>query len=238
MKLRLNYWFIAFILLPVSMNSFTQEKKEQNVARVKIVENNQVIVDTTIYKNSPELEKELQELLKERDMIILRSGNPEEEGSVRLEKDIMVFRKNEIDSMMTEIQKNMKEFKIKLLESEEYANIREEVKANWEKSRIEMDSMRVRIMKSFEDFTPPQVFFFDKGDEMEKDSKVIIMRKDGSDKVVELEDLTIILRNNDLEIIESDEKDEYQIKSSDGKVIRIVISEEEEKSEMKKKKKK
>jgi hypothetical protein len=124
-------------------------------------------------------------LLREREIMIISSGKPGSQEQSRTDRDFVVIKRKEIDSMMMQMQDKMQEFRIRMVESEEYQKLREEMKENWEKSRIEMDSLRMRIMRSFDDFTPPRIYFFNKGDEENK--KIIIMESpDGKEeKVIE-----------------------------------------------------
>jgi hypothetical protein len=265
----------SFVLVFSFTYSFSQVKEKQNVTKVKIVENNTVVLDTAIYKESAGLEKELDELLKERDIVIIRSGEPGSHEKPQNERDFIVIKRKEIDSMMMQMQDKMQEFRIRMVESEEYQKLREEMKENWEKSRIEMDSLRLRIMRSFDDFTPPRIYFFNKGDEKnkkiiimespegkeekviewstkpkamdvekedtnvkaEKESKVIIMKKGSEGKILEIDGMTLILKNGDVEIIENSENGEYKIISPDGRQIKIIVTETSLEEDTKKKRK-
>lgn len=194
----------SFVLVFSFTYSFSQVKEKQNVTKVKIVENNTLVLDTTIYKESAEMEKELDELLREREIMIISSGKPDSGEKSLTERDFIVIKRKEIDSMMMQMQDKMQEFRMKMMESEEYRKFREEMKENWEKSRIEMDSLRMRIMRSFDDFSPPRVYFFNEGDEEKKD--IIIMRSP---------------KNKEVEVMEWSEKSGNKVaekKLTDGKV--------------------
>jgi hypothetical protein len=252
----------SFVLVFSFTYSFSQVKEKQNVAKVKIVENNQVILDTTIYNESAELENELDELLKESKIVILRKEEPGSQEQPITERDFIVIKRKEIDSMMMQMQDKMQEFRLRMVESEEYQKLREEMKENWEKGRIEMDSLRMRIMRSFDDFSPPRVYFYHEGDhenkkiiimkspegkeekvmewttkpgnvvvekevtdgKVDKESKVIVMKKGGEGKIVEIDGMTLVLKNGDVEIIENTENGEYKIISPDGRQIKIIVT--------------
>jgi hypothetical protein len=265
----------SFVLVFSFTYSFSQVKEKQNVTKVKIVENNEIVLDTAIYKESSELEKELDELLREREIMIISSGKPGSQEQSRTDRDFVVIKRKEIDSMMMQMQDKMQEFRIRMVESEEYQKLREEMKENWEKSRIEMDSLRMRIMRSFDDFTPPRIYFFNKGDEenkkiiimespdgkeekviewstkpkamivekedtnvkADKESKVIVMKKGSEGKIVEIDGMTLILKDGDAEIIENTENGEYKIISPDGRQIKIIVTETSMEEDTKKKRK-
>lgn len=159
-------------------NVSAQEKTQQNVARIKIVENNQVVIDTTIANSSPELDKELQELLKERDMVILRAGKSGTESPTWQDRDIFVFRRNDIDSMMIQLQQKMQEVRIQIADNEEFRKLKEEMRINWEEGRQELDSMRIRILKKYDSFSPPEVYFF-KDDKPSRE--VVVIKKSKND---------------------------------------------------------
>lgn len=218
----------SFVLVFSFTYSFSQVKEKQNVTKVKIVENNTVVLDTAIYKESAGLEKELDELLKERDIVIIRSGEQGSQEKSQNERDFIVIKRKEIDSMMMQMQDKMQEFRIRMVESEEYQKLREEMKENWEKSRIEMDSLRLRIMRSFDDFTPPQIFYFNKDD-----GEI----KRGEGKIVEIDGMTLILKDGDAEIIENEKNGEYKIISPDGRQIKIIVTETSLEEDTKKKRK-
>jgi hypothetical protein len=265
----------SFVLVFSFTYSFSQVKEKQNVTKVKIVENNEIVLDTAIYKESSELEKELDELLREREIMIISSGKPGSQEQSRTDRDFVVIKRKEIDSMMMQMQDKMQEIRMKVMESEEYKKLREEMKENWEKSRIEMDSLRMRIMRSFDDFTPPRIYFFNKGDEeskkiiimespdgkeekviewstkpkamivekedtnvkADKESKVIVMKKGSEGKIVEIDGMTLILKDGDAEIIENTENGEYKIISPDGRQIKIIVTETSMEEDTKKKRK-
>lgn len=265
----------SFVLVFSFTYSFSQVKEKQNVTKVKIVENNEVVLDTTIYKESTELEKELDELLREREIMIISSGKPGSQEKSRTDKDFVVIKREEIDSMMMQMQDKMQEIRMKVMESEEYKKLREEMKENWEKSRIEMDSLRMRIMRSFDDFSPPRVYFYHEGDDenkkiiimkspegkeekvmewttksgnmvvekevtdgkVDKESKVIVMKKDDEGKIVEIDGVTLILKNGDVEIIENTENGEYKIISPDGRQIKIIVTDPSNEEDTRKKRK-
>ena len=252
----------SFVLVFSFTYSFSQVKEKQNVTKVKIVENNTLVLDTTIYKESAEMEKELDELLREREIMIISSGKSDSGEKSLTERDFVVIKRKEIDSMMMQLQDKMQEFRMKMMESEEYRKLREEMKENWEKSRIEMDSLRMRIMRSFDDFSPPRVYFFNEGNEekkdiiimrsprnkeveimewseksgnkvvekeltdgkAEKESKVIVMKKGDEGKILEIDGMTLVLKNGDVEIIENPENGEYKIISPDGRQIKIIVT--------------
>lgn len=266
----------SFALVFSFTYSFSQVKEKQNMAKVKIVENNQVVFDTNIYQGSAGLDKELDELLKERNFVILRSGDPGSQKQSRTERDFVVIKRNEIDSIMRQVQENIQEFRLKMLENEEYLKLREEMKENFEKSRIEMDSLRIRIVRFFDGFTPPRVYFFNEGEDkkkdiiimrsskgeevevvewtknpktsvvekeftdkkVEKDSKVINMKKGSEGKIVEIDGITLILKDGDTEIIENPENGEYKIISADGRVVKIIVPDSSIKEKGSKKKQK
>jgi len=185
MKTKTYLWGITIVaLIALCGKVYAQEKNQQKVARVKIIENNQVVIDTSIKNSSPELEKELQELLKERDMVILRAGKSDVESPTWHERDILVIRRDVIDSIMIQLQQKMQEVKIQITDNEEFRKLKEEMRMSWEKSKQELDSMRIRILKKFDTFSPPEVYFF-KDDKPSREVVVIKKSKDDDTEAAE-----------------------------------------------------
>ncbi len=60
----------------------------------------------------------------------------------------------------------------------------------------------------------------------DEERRVVIMQRGSGNRIVEINDLKIILNNGDFELIENSEKGEYQIITSDGKKFRIIVSEQ------------
>lgn len=170
-------------------NGFAQEKEKQHVQKIKIVENNKVILDTTIHKNSSDLDKELEELKKEKEIIFFKSGASDSDFPVWKDKDFMIIRRGEIDSILNKVQDRMIELRIKMKDIDEFKQLREEIQEVISKSKHEFDSMRIRIRnnKAYDGHSSSNVYFFEKGGD---DKEVIIIRShDGHEKEVTSEKL-------------------------------------------------
>jgi hypothetical protein len=71
----------------------------------------------------------------------------------------------------------------------------------------------------------------------DKESKVIVMKKGSEGKIVEIDGMTLILKDGDAEIIENTENGEYKIISPDGRQIKIIVTETSMEEDTKKKRK-